>query len=107
MQQQLRKETEEHYLAKVAKALSHPARVQILLLLDQQSCCFSGDLGKHIPLAASTLSQHLKVLKEASLIQGEINPPRIRYCINREAWTAAAIRFQSFFNTNPTAHENH
>ncbi|MBN1446334.1 MAG: metalloregulator ArsR/SmtB family transcription factor [Bacteroidetes bacterium] len=73
-------------LARYAKALSHPVRLYILELLNSQSCCYSGDLAEVLPIARSTLSQHLKELKEAGLIQGEINPPKIKYCINRAAW---------------------
>lgn len=73
-------------LARYAKALSHPVRLYILELLNSQACCYSGDLAEVLPIARSTLSQHLKELKEAGLIQGEINPPKIKYCINRAAW---------------------
>jgi DNA-binding transcriptional ArsR family regulator len=77
-------------LAKISKALSHPARVYILKkLAKMNSCCYSGDLVDELPIARSTLSQHLKELKFAGLIQGEINPPYIKYCINRENWTVA------------------
>ncbi len=73
-------------LARMAKALSHPVRVFIMELLASQSCCFSGDLAEDLPIARSTLSQHLKELKAAGLIQGTIEYPKIRYCINRENW---------------------
>jgi DNA-binding transcriptional ArsR family regulator len=77
---------EQERLARYAKALSHPVRLYILELLNSQSCCYSGDLAEVLPIARSTLSQHLKELKEAGLIQGEINPPKIKYCINRATW---------------------
>ncbi|MFA8435822.1 MAG: ArsR/SmtB family transcription factor [Marinifilaceae bacterium] len=76
-------------LARFAKAMSHPARIYILELLSKQSCCYSGDLAEELPIARSTLSQHLKELKSAGLIQGEINPPKIKYCLNRENWALA------------------
>lgn len=77
-------------LARISKALSHPARVYILKKLSKMnSCCYSGDLVYELPIARSTLSQHLKELKYAGLIQGEIIPPYIKYCINRENWTVA------------------
>ena len=69
---------EQINLAKWAKALSHPARVYIMQHLSTQSCCYSGDLAEKLPIARSTLSQHLKELKEAGLIKGEINPPKIK-----------------------------
>lgn len=76
-------------IARFADALGHPARVAILDLLSKQSCCFHGDMADEIPVANSTLSQHLKVLKDAGLIQGEITPPKTKYCINKENWNFA------------------
>lgn len=70
-------------IARYAKALAHPVRVYVMELLSEQSCCYSGDLSEVLPIAKSTLSQHLKELKEAGLIQGEIEAPKIKYCINR------------------------
>ena len=90
--------TEE--LAKFAKALAHPTRVAILNHLENQSCCFTGDLVDVFPLAQSTISQHLKELKNAGLIQGELKPPKIKYCIDQENWNRAKILFEEFFNTN-------
>ncbi len=75
--------------ARFAKALSHPVRIQILEILAGQNCCYSGDLCEELPIARSTLSQHLAELKNAGLIQGELNPPKIKYCINRENWMQA------------------
>ena len=88
-------ETEE--LARFAKALGHPTRIKILNHLENQSCCFTGDLVEIIPLAQSTISQHLKELKVAGLIQGEVNPSKIKYCINQENWEKAKNLFSSFF----------
>ena len=68
-------------LAGLAKALGHPARVQILRILARREACVCGELVDELPLAQSTVSQHLKVLKEASLIRGEIDGPRVCYCI--------------------------
>lgn len=68
-------------LAGLAKALGHPARVQILRILVRRETCVCGELVEELPLAQSTVSQHLKVLKEASLIRGEIDGPRVCYCI--------------------------
>ena len=87
--------TPEHkQLARFAKAMGHPIRVYILEHLSQQACCYSGDLSEILPIAKSTLSQHLKELKEAGLIQGQIQAPRIRYCLNRENWQKAKNLFE-------------
>jgi DNA-binding transcriptional ArsR family regulator len=88
----------DEQLAIYAKALAHPVRIQILRILNQQACCFTGDLTEIIPLAQSTISQHLKVLKDAGLIQGEIQTPRVRYCLNTDHWPEAKILFASLFN---------
>ncbi len=80
-------------LARYAKAMGHPIRIYVLELLSKQSCCYSGDLSEDLPIAKSTLSQHLKELKDAGLIQGEIESPKIRYCINRENWKEAKMLF--------------
>ncbi len=85
-------------MAKFSKAMSHPARIFILHRLSlMNGCCTSGEMVDDIPIARSTLSQHLKELKLAGLIQGEINPPYIKYCINRENWKIARELFQDFF----------
>ncbi|HEY9168183.1 MAG TPA: metalloregulator ArsR/SmtB family transcription factor [Lutibacter sp.] len=84
-------------LARFAKALGHPTRIAILQHLEKQTCCFTGDLVDIFPLAQSTISQHLKELKNAGLIQGEVNPPKIKYCINKENWKTAKGLFQNFF----------
>ncbi len=85
-------------LAKLAKALSHPVRIAILDELRSHSCCYTGDLTEKFPLAQSTISQHLKELKNAGLIQGELNPPKIKYCINIENWKRAKKTFSQFFD---------
>ncbi len=89
--------TEEEVLARYAKALSHPVRIRILNFLESQSCCFTGELTEEIPMAQSTISQHLKELKDAGLIQGDVVPPRIKYCINQKAWVEAKNIFSAFF----------
>ena len=91
-----KEDTEE--LAAFAKALGHPTRIAILKYLENQSCCFTGDLVDFFPLAQSTISQHLKELKNAGLIQGEVTPPKIKYCIHQENWEKAKSMFDSFFN---------
>ncbi len=82
--------------ARYAKAMGHPVRMYVLDLLSNQSCCYSGDLSDELPIAKSTLSQHLKELKDAGLIQGEIEAPRVKYCINKENWQEAQHLFREF-----------
>ncbi len=77
---------EQKQASRFAKAMSHPVRLYILELLSNQTCCYSGDLSEVLPIAKSTLSQHLKELKESGLVQGEIEQPRIKYCLNKENW---------------------
>lgn len=84
--------------ARYAKALAHPARVAILSLLNSQACCFHGDMAEELPVAKSTLSQHLKELKAAGLIQGDITPPSTKYCINREGWAEAQKLLSNVFS---------
>jgi DNA-binding transcriptional ArsR family regulator len=84
--------------ARYAKAMGHPIRMYILELLSKQSCCYSGDLTEVLPIAKSTLSQHLKELKDAGLIQGEIEAPKIKYCINQQNWTEAKALFRELMN---------
>jgi ArsR family transcriptional regulator, arsenate/arsenite/antimonite-responsive transcriptional repressor len=72
-------------LAELAKALGHPARVKILRLLALRNACVCGELVDELPLAQSTVSQHLKVLKDAGLIRGEISGPRTCYCLEPRA----------------------
>ncbi|MCB9660057.1 MAG: winged helix-turn-helix transcriptional regulator [Sandaracinaceae bacterium] len=68
-------------LARLAKALGHPARVSIVRTLLRRDTCVAGELGDALPLAQSTVSQHLKQLKEAGLIRGEVSGPRVCYCV--------------------------
>jgi len=97
-------EKEQHFsdnqqkIAKYSKALSHPVRVFILEHLAGNKCCYSGDMADILPIARSTLSEHLKELKKAGLIQGEINPPYIKYCVNRANWSEAKELLGNFFN---------
>ncbi len=83
-------------IARFAKAMGHPVRMYVLELLSRQSCCYSGDLSEVLPVAKSTLSQHLKELKDAGLIQGEIEAPKIKYCLNQENWKLAQELFARF-----------
>jgi len=72
-------------LAELARALGHPARVAILRQLGERGECVCGEIVSALPLAQATVSQHLKVLKDAGLVQGEIDGPRVCYCIDPEA----------------------
>lgn len=72
-------------LATLAKALGHPARVQIVRILLSQDSCMCGDIVEHLPLAQSTVSQHLKMLKASGLIRGTIDGPRVCYCVEPKA----------------------
>ncbi|HET6557697.1 MAG TPA: metalloregulator ArsR/SmtB family transcription factor [Prolixibacteraceae bacterium] len=91
--------TEEQIkMARYAKAMGHPIRMHVLELLSRQSCCYSGDLSEVLPIVKSTLSQHLKELKDAGLIQGEIEAPRIKYCLNKQNWKEARDLFQKFMH---------
>ncbi len=87
---------EQKKIARYAKAMGHPIRMYVLELLSRQNCCYSGDLTDELPIVKSTLSQHLKELKDAGLIQGEIEAPRIKYCINKENWQEAQTLFKMF-----------
>ena len=90
--------TKQEQLARFAKAMGHPARVAILEFLAKQNCCFFGDIHEVLPISKATVSQHLKELKDAGLIQGEIEIPKVKYCINRENWKIA-LGFLSVFST--------
>lgn len=80
---------DQEQTARFAKALGHPVRIAILQLLSSQTCCYHGDMAEELPIAKSTLSQHLKELKQAGLIQGNITPPSTKYCVNKENWNRA------------------
>jgi len=89
--------TEEQVeISRITKALAHPVRIAILQLLANQSCCYHGDMSAIIPVAKSTLSQHLNELKEAGLIQGEFTPPTVKYCINKKNWKSAGELLGTF-----------
>ena len=77
--------TADRDLATQANALGHPARVQIVRFLLSRDSCMCGDIVEHLPLAQSTVSQHLKMLKEAGLIRGTIDAPRVCYCVEPKA----------------------
>ena len=94
--------TDQEQLARFAKAMGHPARIAILNFLAQQNCCFFGDIHEVSPISKATVSQHLKELKDSGLIQGSIEPPKVRYCINRENWAIAKNLFVRLFDHDNT-----
>ena len=93
----------DNKLANYAKALSHPARIAILKLLIKKQACICGDIVDELPLAQSTVSQHLKELKSAGLIKGEIDGAKVCYCIDEDQWRVAQnyllVLFNSFEST--------
>jgi predicted transcriptional regulator len=89
----------DNRIATYAKALSHPARVAILKLLIDRQNCICGDIVEELPLSQSTVSQHLKELKEAGLIKGEITGVKVCYCIDEEALQSAKTALQELFTS--------
>ena len=96
----------EQELAAFAKAMSHPARIAILKVLARRNECICGDIVEELPLAQSTVSQHLKELKAAGLIEGSIDGPRSCYCINWKAFEKYNNEFNSLFSTLKTKNES-
>ena len=86
-------------LAKYAKALAHPARVAILRILLERNSCICGDIVEELPLSQSTVSQHLKELKDAGLIKGDIDGKTVCYCIDEKAWRYAQQLMQTMFTS--------
>jgi len=86
-------------LARFAKALGHPARIAVMQFLAKQEECYFGDIHEELPIAKATASQHLSELKDAGLIQGTIEVPKVKYCINHENWQLAQELFKEFFGT--------
>ena len=91
-------QTDQETVARFAKALGHPTRIEILVFLASQDSCFFGDIHDELPIAKSTVSQHLKELRDAGLIKGEIETPKVRYCIHKENWETARKLFNNLFD---------
>lgn len=89
--------TEEMKMAAYAKALAHPTRIAILKYLASLDCCYFGAINDVFSLSKATVSQHLKELKNAGLIQGTIEYPKVRYCIKPKNWAEAKKLFGGFF----------
>jgi ArsR family transcriptional regulator len=90
--------TRENKIADFAKALAHPARVAILQFLATQDACMCGDIVDHLPLSQSTVSQHLAELKRVGLIKGEVEGPRVCYCIDKDVWEEARSTLSQFLS---------
>ena len=88
---------QQEQLARFAKALGHPARIAIMHFLAKRDTCYFGAIHEELPIAKATVSQHLKELKDAGLIQGEVETPKVKYCINRDNWMLASRLFDEFF----------
>lgn len=89
----------QNKIAAYAKALAHPARIAILEVLLKKNACMCGDIVEELPLSQSTVSQHLKELKEAGLIKGDIEGAKVCYCINEEEWNNAQNYLSTLFNS--------
>ena len=90
---------EEVYMANLAKAFSHPVRIKILKILNEKNVCMCGEIVELLPLAQSTVSQHLKELKKAGLIKGDISGPKICYCLDDDVIAKARDLFSSLFES--------
>lgn len=88
---------DQERLARYAKAMSHPARLAILCYLAHQDDCCFGELFEHLPIAKATVSQHLAELRDAGLIKADNQPPRVRYCIDRDNWQTARKMMNCFW----------
>ncbi|MBD2721621.1 ArsR/SmtB family transcription factor [Hymenobacter armeniacus] len=98
---------QEQELAQVAKALGHPARVAIVRLLAQRRACVCGELVLELPLSQSTVSQHLKELKAAGLVQGDVDGPRVCYCLSPTGWARARHLLGALLAELPAPPEAH
>ncbi len=92
-----RYELKDEEIALYAKAMGHPARIAILRFLASRQSCFFGDINDELPITKATVSKHLSELKEVGLIQGDIQPPKVSYCINREKWAEVQGLMARFF----------
>jgi len=90
-------EDQDKALGLFAKGLAHPARIAILRYLAEKQTCICGDIVEELPLSQSTVSQHLKELKRCGLVKGDVDGPRVCYCIHEENWQKARQMFEAFF----------
>ena len=91
--------SKDNKLARYTKALGHPARISILKLLIKKQECICGDIVDELPLSQSTVSQHLKELKDAGLIKGDIDGAKVCYCIDEKEWEVAKEKFYQIFDS--------
>ncbi len=91
--------TRHNSISKYAKAFAHPARIAILQFLAKKQNCFCGDIVEELPLSQSTVSQHLKELKDAGLIKGDIDGAKVCYCIDGKEWKAAQQSLNKLFDS--------
>ena len=89
---------EQNRIAELAKAFAHPARVAIIQYLLQTNSCVCGDIVDALPLSQSTVSQHLKEMKKVGLITGNVEPPKVCYCINATGWEEAKLVFNGLLS---------
>ena len=85
------------FVADIAKALSHPARIRILDILNNMKVCMTGDIVDLLPLSQSTVSQHLKELRRVGLIQGEVEGPKTCYCLDNKMLAKVKNEFNKLF----------
>jgi DNA-binding transcriptional ArsR family regulator len=85
--------------AAIFKALAHPARIAIVEMLIKRQACICNDMVEELPLSQSTISQHLRELKEVGIIKGEIEGTSICYCINEKVWNEIQVDFSKLFNS--------
>ncbi|MFI3293319.1 MAG: metalloregulator ArsR/SmtB family transcription factor [Rikenellaceae bacterium] len=90
---------QQEHIARIAKALGHPARIAIMNFLAKQESCFFGEIHEVLPICKATVSQHLTELKNAGLIQGEIIQPKVKYCICKDNWIEAKGIFEELFDS--------
>ena len=88
----------QNRLASLAKAFDHPARIAILEYIINKRSCICNDLVGVLPLSQSTITQHLKELKQTGIIKGEVEGPRVNYCINEKVWVEARENFGGMFS---------
>ena len=89
----------QNRIAELAKAFSHPARVMILQHLSKKGICIMNDLVDVLPLSQSTVSQHLKELKRIGIVQGDVDPPKVCYCINEKVWEEFREEFEMLLDS--------
>jgi predicted transcriptional regulator len=88
----------QNRIAELAKAFAHPARVAIIQHLLKEKSCICNDLVEVLPLSQATVSQHLQELKKIGIIKGEVNPPKVCYCIDESVWQEFQDTFQDIMN---------